>query len=174
MSALLDSQALTLRADGRTLLNALDWRLDLPPGRVAVVSNTTVAPLYLERVRQARASDTHALPGLPASDDAFDAIGLAGNACSQDVCVVSTTHSRERTGSFDTGVFQSFPVKTNAFNRQTTEFRRESTKRSCVLIDNGHRVSRLVEELCEERSDSSAPKDDDVHVLKIQVRRSIR
>ena len=28
MSALLDSQALTLRADGRTLLNALDWRLE--------------------------------------------------------------------------------------------------------------------------------------------------
>lgn len=28
MSALLDSQALMLRADGRTLLNALDWRLE--------------------------------------------------------------------------------------------------------------------------------------------------
>lgn len=28
MSALLDSQALTLRADGRPLLNALDWRLE--------------------------------------------------------------------------------------------------------------------------------------------------
>ena len=103
-------------------------------------------------------------PGVvDAGHHAVDAVVLRGDACRQDVRVVTARDRGQRSGLLGAGPVEVVAVEARAHDRGPGPVGGEATERAWHLVDDGHRVALLDQADGEPRSHPATPDDDDVH-----------
>ena len=104
-----------------------------------------------------------------ARDNRFDAIGLTRHPRREDVAVVSAADGCEGTCSLDACGLEGLPIEAHSRDRLPGEVAPEFAESSGILIDDGDRMAQVVQAVSEERADTAAAQDDDVHARTLHA-----
>ena len=95
--------------------------------------------------------------------DALDAVGLAGHASRKNIAVVSTRYGRECVSALDARRFEGFAVKADTGQGQAAKAESEAPEGAGVLVYDGNRVAEVIKAVGQQRANSAAAHDHNVH-----------